>query len=272
LSNGIEDEMGHAHAETRPLAVITGASRGIGADYARALAAQNYDLLLVARDRDRLDRLAAELTARFPVVADIAVIDLAQPEAANRLFAAARERRQTADLLVNNAGFGLIGPFLDQPMARIQEMLRLHVNTVVESIRLFLPGMVERRSGGIITVASTAGFMPIAYLTEYAATKAFLIAFSQALAEEVRAARVRVQVCCPGSTMTDFHETAGSKPRNPFRPQTSEEVVAASLAALQRGPTVVTTHWSGALVDRLGRWVPRGLLAWGAANWMKNTR
>jgi hypothetical protein len=261
-----------AGGETRPHAVITGASRGIGADYARALAARGYDLLLVARDRERLDKLASELTARFPVAAEIAVIDLAQPEAANRLFAAARERRKATDLLVNNAGFGMFGPFVEQPMARIQEMLRLHVNTVVESMRLFLPGMVERRSGGMITVASTAGFVPIAYLAEYAATKAFLIAFSQALAEEVRAFNVRVQVCCPGSTITDFHEAAGAKPRNPFRAQTSEAVVAASLAALDRGPTVVTTHWSGALVDRLGRWVPRSWLAWGAANWMKKRR
>jgi len=257
---------------SHPFAVITGASRGIGADYARALAARGYDLLLVARDRDRLGRLAGELTGRCPVSVETAVIDLAQPDAANRLFVAARERRPTLDLLINNAGFGLFGPFVDQPMARIQEMLRLHVNTIVESIRLFLPGMIERQAGGVITVASTAGFVPIAYLAEYAATKAFLITFSQALAEEVRPFKVGVQVCCPGSTITDFHETAGSKPRNPFRAQTSEEVVAASLKALGRGPTVVTTHWSGALVDRLGRWVPRAWLAWGAARWMKETR
>lgn len=261
--------MNTAIQQARPFAVITGASRGIGADYARALASKGYDLLLVSRDKSRLDRLASELTGRHSVEVGLTILDLSEPDAAHRLFAAARERRPATDLLINNAGFGLFGPFIDQPMSRIQEMLRLHVNTIVESIRLFLPGMVERRSGGIINVASTAGFVPIAYLAEYAATKAFLITFSQALAEEVRPSRVRVQACCPGSTMTDFHETAGSKPRNPFRAQTSEEVVAVSLAALERGPTVVTTHWSGALVDRLGRWVPRRWLAWGAANWMK---
>ncbi|MEW6545072.1 MAG: SDR family oxidoreductase [Nitrospirota bacterium] len=261
-----------SHSTTNPFAVITGASRGIGADYARALAARGYDLLLVARARDRLERLASELAGRFPVAADVAVLDLALPEAANRLFTAARERRPATDLLINNAGFGLFGPFAEQPMPRIQEMLRLHVNTVVESIRLFLPGMIERRSGGIINVASTAGFMPLAYIAEYAATKAFLITFSQALAEEVRASNVRVQACCPGSTITDFHETAQFKPRNPFKAQTSMEVVAVSLAALDRGPAVVTTNWSGALVDRLGRWVPRRLLARGAASWMRKSR
>lgn len=255
--------------QLRPFAVVTGASRGIGADYARALASKGYDLLLVSRDKSRMDRLASELTGRHSVEVHVQVLDLSEPEAAHRLYAAARERREATALLINNAGFGLLGPFVEQPMPRIQEMLRLHVNTVVESMRLFLPGMIERRSGGIINVASTAGFMPIAYMAEYAATKAFLITLSQALAEEVRGSNVRVQACCPGSTMTDFHETAGSKPRNPFRTQTSEEVVAVSLAALGRGPAVVTTHWSGALVDRLGRWVPRRWLAWGAAKWMK---
>jgi short-subunit dehydrogenase len=255
--------------DARPFAVVTGASRGIGAEYARALAARNCDLLLVARDRSRLDALAADLARQYPVTVDSVVLDLAEPEASHRLFAAARERRPAVDLLVNNAGFGLSGEFVNQPMARIQEMLRLHINTVVESIRLFLPGMIERRSGAIINVASTAGFMPIAYLTEYAATKAFLISFSQALAEEVRAAGVRVQACCPGSTATDFHQTAGFQPRNPFTAQTAAAVVARSLAALEKGPTVVTTNWSGRLVDWLGRWVPRGLLARSAARWMR---
>jgi len=257
---------------TRPFAVVTGASRGIGADYARALAAKGYDLLLVARDRSRLDRLAGEIRGAASVSVDVAVHDLSQPEAAHQLFVSARTLRPAADLLINNAGFGLCGPFAEQPMPRIQEMLRLHVNTIVESVRLFLPDMIERRSGAIINVASVAGFMPLAYMTEYAATKTFLIAFSQALAEEVRASGVRVQACCPGSTETDFHQTAGTHPRSPFGSQTSPDVVAASLRAIERGPTVVATHWSGALMDRLGRWVPRGLLARSAAAWIKPSR
>ncbi|MFM8552481.1 MAG: SDR family NAD(P)-dependent oxidoreductase [Nitrospiraceae bacterium] len=253
----------------RPYAVITGASRGIGAEYARALAACGYDCLLVARDRDKLERLASELRERHRAQVDIALLDLAESEAAHRLYAAARERRPTVDLLINNAGFGSTGDFIAMPMARVQAMLRLHVNTIVESCRLFLPGMVERRAGAVMNVASTAGFMPLAGMTEYAATKTFLIAFSEALAEEVRQAGVRVQVCCPGATLTDFHVTAGSHPKGPFTVQTAEAVVAASLAALGSGRTVVTTHWSGRLTDWLGRWVPRGLLAWGGAWWMR---
>ncbi|MDE3223963.1 MAG: SDR family oxidoreductase [Nitrospirota bacterium] len=257
---------------TRPFAVITGASRGIGAEYARALASRGYDLLLVARDRARLDRLAEDLTTQHQVHADIALLDLAEPEAAHRLYTAAREFRPAVDLLINNAGFGSVGEFVAMPMARIQAMLRLHVNTIVESSRLFLPGMIERRSGAMINVASTAGFMPIAGMTEYAATKTFLIAFSEALAEEVRPYAVRVQVCCPGATLTDFHHTAGSHPKGPFKAQTAEEVVAASLNALGSGRTVVTTHWSGTLTDWLGRWVPRGVLARGAAWWMRRSK
>lgn len=256
----------------RPFAVITGASRGIGAEYARVLASRGYDLLLVARDRPKLEQLASELMGRHRVQADIALLELSETEAAHRLYQAARERRSAVDLLVNNAGFGSVGDFIAMPMARIQAMLRLHVNTVVESCRLFLPGMVERRSGAIINVASTAGFMPLAGMTEYAATKSFLIAFSGALAEEVRPFDVRVQVCCPGATLTDFHLTSGSHPKGPFTAQTAAEVVAASLCALESGRTVVTTHWSGALTDWLGRWVPRGVLARGAAWWMRRSK
>lgn len=256
----------------RPFAVITGASRGIGAEYARALARQGYDLLLVSRDEARMEALALELSGCGPLHVGRAVLDLTAADAAHRLYAAAREQRDAVDLLINNAGFGLVGEFVSLPMDRIQAMLRLHINAVVESIRLFLPGMVERKSGGIINVASTAGFMPLAYLAEYGATKAFLINFSEALAEEVRTSGVRIQACCPGATATDFHETAGQRPRNPFQVQSAAAVVAVSLAALQRGPTVVTTNWSGRLTGWLGRAVPRGLLARSAAGFIRSSR
>ena len=257
--------------DTRPLAIVTGASRGIGAEYARVLATRGFDLLLVSRDKDRMNRLALELTGRYQVQVDSEALDLAEPEAAHRLFVAARQRRPTVNLLINNAGFGLFGEFVEMPMARIQEMLRLHVNTVVESIRLFLPGMIEQRSGAIINVASIAGLFSIPYLAEYAATKAFLITFSEALAEEVRPFRVHVQACCPGSTETDFHVTAGFKPKNPLRTESAAVVVAASLAALEHGPILVTVGWRGRIVSWLSRYVPRALLVRAAATRMKPT-
>ncbi|TLY28308.1 MAG: SDR family oxidoreductase [Nitrospirae bacterium] len=253
----------------RPFAIVTGASRGIGAEYARALARRGFDLLLVSRNKDRMNRLALELTGRHRVQIDSEALDLAEPEAAHRLYVAARQRRPTVNLLINNAGFGLFGEFVEMPMARIQEMLRLHVNTVVESVRLFLPGMIEQRSGAIINIASIAGFFSVPYLAEYAATKAFLITFSEALAEEVRPFRVRIQVCCPGSTETDFHVTAGFKPKNPLGTQHAAVVVDASLAALERGPTLVLVGWRGRVISWLSRCVPRTILVRAAAARMK---
>ncbi|MFQ5931446.1 MAG: SDR family NAD(P)-dependent oxidoreductase [Nitrospiraceae bacterium] len=257
---------------SRPFGVITGASRGIGAEYARALAGRGYDLLLVSRDKARMDQLAFELTSRHAIAAVSEALDLAQEDAAHRLYVAARQRRPHVDLLVNNAGFGLYGEFVNMPMARVQAMLRLHVNTIVESIRLFLPAMIERRAGGIINVASIAGFYSVPYMAEYAATKAFLIAFSEALAEEVASSSVRVQACCPGSRATDFHATAGFRPKNPVRVQTPAEVVSASLSALEHGQSVVTTGWQWRALAALSRLMPRHWLTRMAARSMKPWR
>ena len=166
----------------------------------------------------------------------------------------------TPDLLINNAGFGLYGAFSSHPLPRIQEMLHIHVQTVVESIRLFLPGMIERGSGAIINVSSIAGLLPIPYFAEYAATKAFLLSFSEALAEEVQSTGVYVQACCPGSTDTDFHETAKFRPSSPMGRQSVTQVVKASLAALQTRQPVVTVGWQGKLAVLLAKWVPRKTL------------
>ncbi|MEW6247008.1 MAG: SDR family oxidoreductase [Nitrospirota bacterium] len=265
--------IGHGHhsraQDGRPFAVVTGSSRGIGAAYAHALASKGYDLLLVARDQEALDRLRVELSA-YAVSVSHELIDLSEPEAAHRLYVAACQFRGLPDLLVNNAGFGLFGEFAEMPMARIQQMLRLHVNTVVESMRLFLPGMVERRSGAIVNVASIAGLFAVPHMAEYAATKAFLINFSQALDEEVRRSGVRIQVCCPGSTDTEFHRTAGFRPRNPFGSQRPEKVVRASLSALKQGPSLVTVGVSGVLLALVSRCVPRRVLIRGAGRWMKS--
>lgn len=255
-----------------PLAIVTGASRGLGAAYARQLAARGWDLVLVARDQLRLEEVASDLTGQHRTQVMTRVLDLSMPDAAHGLYAAARERGAAVDLLVNNAGFGLYGDFVDLPMARIQAMLRVHVNTVVESMRLFLPGMIERRAGGIINVASLAGFFAVPYMAEYAATKAFLITFSQAVAEEVRPFGVRIQACCPGKTLTDFHATAGQETRNVLGTRTAEEVARQSLAALERGPVVLAVGWQEKTVSRLTRLVPRGVLARFTARWMRKHR
>jgi uncharacterized protein len=252
-----------------PFAVVTGASRGIGAEYARALAAAGYDVLLVARNEALLEHLASELRERHRVVTHTEAMDLALPDAAQRLYVAARQCRDHVDLLINNAGFGAFGPFIDVPMPRIQEMLRLHVNTIVESMRLFLPGMVERSSGAVINVASTAGFFALPFMAEYAATKTFLITFSQALAEEMRPLGVRIQACCPGSTDTEFHQTSGVRANNPLGSDTAAQVVATSLAALHRGPVVVIIGWRGQVVRWLTRFIPATVVTRIAGRWLR---
>jgi short-subunit dehydrogenase len=257
---------------TRPFAVVTGASRGIGAAYARALAARGWDLLLAGRDRARLEALATELTEQHRAQVATEVRDLAAPDASGELHRAAGGSERAVDLLVNNAGFGLCGEFAAMPTARILEMLRLHVTTVVESMRLFLPGMIRRRRGAIINVSSVAGFFPVPYLAEYAATKAFLISFSQAVAEEVRPFGVRVQVCCPGNTATDFHATAGYRIKNLLGTLRPEDVAGHSLAALERGRVVVTMGWRERAAVRLSRCVPGTVLARGGARWMRTSR
>src|SRR5207245_210713 len=149
---------------------------------ARELAARGYALHLVARDAERRARVAGEIRAAHGVAVEEIVLDLAQADGAERLYADVRRRRtEPLDLLVNNAGFGLYGEFADMPMPRIQEMLVLHLLTVTKLIRLILPEMRERRKGAIINVASVAGLLPLAYLSLYAATKAFQVSLAAAL-------------------------------------------------------------------------------------------
>lgn len=244
----------------RPFAVITGASRGIGAEYARALAARGYDLLLVARDKVQLEAMAKTLSARYDVNVDKEFLDLAQPDAAERLYTAASIRAPLTHLLINNAGFGLYGPFVTHPLSKIREMLRLHIQTVVESIRLFLPSMIEARTGAIVNVASVAGFFPLPYMAEYAATKTFLIAFSEALAEEVRPFGVHIQACCPGYTATDFHRTAGVTPYHPLPAQSAHQVVTTSLRALDTNHSCVPVGWQGRILRFVSRLLPSSLI------------
>jgi short-subunit dehydrogenase len=256
----------------KPCAVVTGASRGLGAAYAHELAGRGWNLFLVSRDGARLEGLASDLKSRYAAGVGTAVLDLSQPDAAHRLYAAAREHGQPVDLLINNAGFGMYGEFLEMSMPRLQEMLRLHINTVVESCRLFLPAMVERGGGGIINVSSLAGFFPLPYLAEYAATKSFLINFSEAMAAEMRRYGVRIQACCPGKTATDFHLTAGHETRNLLGTRTPGEVVRRSLDALERGPVVVVIGWQARMFVPLSRLLPRSLLHWAATRWMQPAR
>jgi hypothetical protein len=253
------------------LAVITGASRGIGESYARQFAARGYAVHLVARDAARLAQVASGIRSAHGVTVEEIVLDLAQPDAAERLYAEVRGRRKSpVQVLVNNAGFGLYGEFVDTPMPRIHEMLALHLTTVTKAIRLFLPEMRERRSGTIINVSSVAGLMPLPYVALYAATKAFMISLGEGLAGEAKSYGVYVQTCCPGRTATDFHVTAGMKDYwAPAGGQTADEVVAESLAALDRRQSFLITGRRNRLLMSMQSMLPRQVRLWAAARLLR---
>ncbi|HEY6236260.1 MAG TPA: SDR family oxidoreductase, partial [Candidatus Elarobacter sp.] len=185
-------------------ALITGASSGIGEAFARALAARGEDLVLVARSAERLEALAAELSAKHGVRAHVLPADLSDPKAVDALVAELTARGLTVTTLINNAGFGTHGEFASLDAARERDEVIVNVLAPVQLTHALLPAMVARKSGAIVNVGSTASFQPVPYMAVYGATKAFLLSFSEALAEEVRAHGVRVVALCPGQTDTAF--------------------------------------------------------------------
>jgi uncharacterized protein len=212
-------------------ALITGASAGIGEEFARQLAGRGYDLILVARRRERLEQLAEQL----PTTAHVIECDLGSDAAS--LPGEVERLGVDVDLLVNNAGFGTRGRFLEQNPEREAEMVRVNCEAVVTLTHAFLPGMVERRRGGMITVASTAGMQPLPYETTYGATKAFAISFTEALSMELRGTGVRALVVNPGPVKTEWQSVAGYDEGTRTMPGmiSAEQCVADSLSAYDRG-------------------------------------
>jgi short-subunit dehydrogenase len=221
-------------------ALVTGASRGLGKYFARALAARRQNLVLVARDNDRLAKLAAELEKTYGIRAETLVLDLASPGAGGRLAQQLKERGLKIDLLVNNAGFGDAGEFLKFSLARQLEMINLQNATVVELTYNLLPAMIEQKRGGIINVSSMAGFQPVPYATIYSATKSFLTTFSLALEAEMRRYSVAVVTLSPGRLRADPGEPAeGERKKVPGGEQAHEEVVRLALRKFDRGGGLV---------------------------------
>jgi short-subunit dehydrogenase len=212
-------------------ALITGASAGIGEEFAKQLAGRGYDLILVARRRDRLEQLAEQL----PTTVHVVECDLANDSAS--LAGTVEQLGVEVDLLVNNAGFGLRGRFLELDPQREAEMVRLNCEAVVTLSHAFVPGMVERARGGVITVASTAGMQPLPYEATYGASKAFAISFAEALWTELRGTGVKVTVVNPGPVRTEWQDVAGYDENTQIPPGmiTAEQCVTDALHAYDRG-------------------------------------
>jgi uncharacterized protein len=221
-------------------ALVTGASAGIGREFCRQLAARHYDLVVVARDASRLDALADELRSTHGVTVHVLPADLTREADVDRVASHAAADARLA-MLVNNAGFGTVGPLATAPADQQEAMLRLHVLAPMRLTRAALPGMLARRRGAVINVSSVAGFIYSPGNVNYCASKAYLTTFTEGLALELGRSGVAAQALCPGFTHTEFHLRMGPDARR--RPRllwmTADAVVRASLAQLDRGGPVV---------------------------------
>lgn len=254
-------------------ALITGASSGIGEAFANALAQQGLDLILVARSKDKLQAAAQALTQTHGVKVSVIAADLGLPGSGAALAAEVAKKHLAVDLLINNAGFGAAANFHKNEAARDQQMIALNVCAVVDLAHAFLPAMLERGAGGIINVASLAGFQPTPYMTVYGATKAFVLSFSEGLWAEYRDKGVKVMALCPGPVDTPFFEATGNSRLRSTVPRgtmlTAEKVVAETLRAFKRGKSFVVPGAALKLMSLLPRLAPRWVVAAGAARAMK---
>jgi short-subunit dehydrogenase len=242
---------------TQGIALITGASAGIGAEFARQLSNRGKQLVLVARRKDRLDALVAELGNARAVA-----LDLGDDGAIERLLADIEAAGEHVETLVNNAGFGLAGKFAKLDGPRQRAMIDLNIGALTDLTHAVLPGMIERKRGGILNVASTGAFQPGPGIAVYFATKAYVLSFTEALHEELRDRGVRVTALCPGPTATEFGEVAGFGKEGAFAKYSVDaaSVVAAGLSALDKGNAIAIPGMLNKFSAQGHRFLPRATL------------
>ena len=242
--------------------LVTGASSGIGLELARCFAADGCRLVLVARKGIALESLSSELRKAHKIQAQVFTADLAQPETPNRLLAHLQAAGLKVDVLVNNAAFGAQGKFAELPLERQLDMVQVNLTALVHLTGLLLPGMIERRRGGLLNVASTAAFQPGPGMAVYYATKAFVLSFTEALAEELAGTGLTVTALCPGPTTTNFGAAAGGR----FRPiarkvaMSAESVARLGHDAFRRRKVVAITGFRNQLPAFAVRLAPRALV------------
>jgi short-subunit dehydrogenase len=239
--------------------LITGASFGLGADFATLFAADKYELILVARSEDRLMEWQDKLQAKYGVNVHVIASDLATSEAAFGLKAELDRRNLKVDVLVNNAGFGEFGLFHEIDAIRQQQMIELNVTTLTILTRLLVPDMIKRKQGKILNVASTAAFQPGPLMTVYFATKSYVLSFSVALANELKGTGVTVTALCPGATETHFVKNANlgdSKLFKRMKPADSMDVAKFGVSAMHKGKVVVVHGFFNSLLAWSVRFFP----------------
>jgi short-subunit dehydrogenase len=242
-------------------AVVTGASAGIGRAIAEQLAAEGSNLFLTARRLDRLNEIADWLRMQRGIEVETVAADLAEPGAPEEIYKRTEASGVRPSLLVNNAGFGLFGEFRAADRARTLAMIQVNCAAVVALTHLYLPGMIERRSGDILIVSSTAAFQSVPYHSVYAATKGFDLLFAEGLAEEVSKSGVRVCALCPGNTETEFHELAREPSDVPLQRQKADEVARLGLEGLRNGKHTVVCGLGNLVGMEIQRLLPRRLVS-----------
>ncbi|XLQ12489.1 MAG: SDR family oxidoreductase [cyanobacterium endosymbiont of Epithemia adnata isolate EadnSB Bon19] len=246
-------------------ALITGASSGIGTAFAQELAMRQINLILVARSQNKLYQLAEKLQQQVPIKVEVIVQDLTEQQAAKKVYDTITEKGLNVDFLVNNAGVGDYGAFTQRELSRQAEMIQLNIVALVELTYLFLSEMQQRGTGNIINVASIAGFQPLPYLSVYAATKAFVLSFSEALWAENKGRNINILALCPGPTDSNFFEAADFPDsftnKNNGSLTSAKEVVKDALEALEnRKSNTVPGGLSNQFIVNSSRFLPRELL------------
>lgn len=243
--------------------LITGASSGIGLELARLFAHDGYDLVLVARSLDKLDRLGAELAQRHGIRSHSVGADLAAPDAPGAIVETLRQTAVRVDVLVNNAGYGIYGPFATTDLRSELDLLQVNIVALTHLTKLLVPEMLARGAGRILNVASTAGFQPSPFLAVYAASKAYVLSFSEALGEELAGTGVTVTTLCPGPTVTGFQARAGMEGVRLFRGpllMDAAPVARAGYEGLMRGRRLVVPGVGNKLLMESVRFAPRRLV------------
>src|SRR5215472_12698892 len=248
---------------TRATTLITGASGGIGYELAKLFGRDGHNLALVARSGDSLAQVARELESKFGVAGKTVALNLATPPAPKFLYDQLQREGVVVDIVVNNAGFGVFGEFAQMPQEEIAGQIQLNIAAPTELCRLFLPPMLARRSGKIMNVASTAAFQPGPMMAVYYATKAYVLSFSEAIANEVRGSGVTVTCFCPGATHTGFAQRSGTENSRLFKQvgvMSAERVARDGYRALMDGRTVAISGAHNWVVAQSARFAPRKMV------------
>jgi hypothetical protein len=254
--------MENGRSTERATALVTGASAGLGVEYAKLFAADGHDLVLIARRREKLDELAASLARDHGTKVTVIPADLQQENAPRRIFEEVKAAGLTIEFLVNNAGFGSNGPFAQLDAEREVGMIDLNVRALVHLTRLFLPGMIERKHGRILNIGSTAGFAPGPYMATYYATKAFVVSFTEALSYELKGTGVTATVSCPGATATEFAQVAGNDKSSLFKGGVADSVSVArhGYRAMHAGKVIAIPGVKNKLTAQSPRFAPRSIV------------